>query len=189
METALIVSYTESLNETIINILKNMSCKKITTVKTCGEARRLSNEQNFDLYIINSPVNNLSGEDLAIDLVQNDLSQVVFLVRNEIYHHTSNLLENYGIITVPKPVNKNMFIISLKLSKATFLRMKSMKKRETKLTQKIDDIRIVTRAKCLLISHLSMNEQQAHKHIEKKAMDLRKSKREVAENILKVYEN
>ncbi len=189
METALIVSYTESLNENLTNILKNISCKKITTVKTCGEARRLSNEKDFDLYIINSPVNNVSGEDLAIDLVQNDVSQVIFLVKNDIYDYTSNVLENYGIITVPKPINKNMFILSLKLSKATFSRMKNMQKKATKLSQKLDDIRIVTRAKCLLISHLNMNEEQAHKHIEKKAMDLRKSKREVAENILKVYEN
>jgi len=34
-----------------------------------------------------------------------------------------------------------------------------------------------------------MNEQEAHKYIEKQAMDIRSTRRIVAEGILKLYEN
>ena len=55
--------------------------------------------------------------------------------------------------------------------------------------EKIDEIRLVNRAKWLLIECLSMTEADAHRYIEKQAMDLRLSKREVAENIIKTYKS
>ena len=48
---------------------------------------------------------------------------------------------------------------------------------------------IVDRAKVVLIKHLSMTEQQAHRFIEKQAMDMRVNKTAVAEGILKTYES
>ncbi len=189
MESALIVSYTDKNSEPITKILKTLSFKKITFVNTCGEARRKVSEQNFDLYIINSPVHNESGEDLAVELIKNDISQVVFFTKSEIYDYTSEKLEHHGIITVAKPINKNILYSSLKLSKAVYYRMKTLNQKTTNLTKKLEDVRIVSRAKFVLITHLNMSEEQAHKHIEKNAMDMRKAKREVAENILKMYEN
>ena len=49
-------------------------------------------------------------------------------------------------------------------------------------------MKVVARAKCALMQSLKMTEAEAHRYIEKQAMDLRLSKREVAENILKIYE-
>lgn len=48
--------------------------------------------------------------------------------------------------------------------------------------------RLVNREKWLLIECLSMAEAVAHHYIEKQAMDLRISRREVAENIIKTYQ-
>ena len=44
------------------------------------------------------------------------------------------------------------------------------------------------RAKCVLIQYLNMTETQAHRYIEKQAMDLRTTRRQIAEGILKTYE-
>jgi response regulator NasT len=57
------------------------------------------------------------------------------------------------------------------------------------LKQKIEDIRVIDRAKCILISSMKMSEQESHRYIEKQAMDMRSSRRIVAEGILKRYEN
>ena len=54
---------------------------------------------------------------------------------------------------------------------------------------KIEELRIVNRAKFVLIAYLKMSEATAHRYIEKQAMDMRITKREVAESILKTYEN
>ena len=51
----------------------------------------------------------------------------------------------------------------------------------------MEEIRIVNRAKCLLISELKMTESEAHRYIEKNAMDNCIPKRKAAENIIKIY--
>ena len=48
---------------------------------------------------------------------------------------------------------------------------------------------MVDRAKCALIQYLGFTEPQAHRYIEKQAMDLRQTRREVAESILKSDES
>ena len=49
------------------------------------------------------------------------------------------------------------------------------------------EIRLVNKAKWLLISQLSMSEPEAHRYIEKQAMDRRLPKLEIAEEILASY--
>ncbi len=189
MKSALIVSYSDKGIEAITSLLRAVSCREISIAKTCGEARRLAQENDFDLYIINSPVYTESGESLAKELIMRDVAQVICIVKNEVYDYMSNLVEDLGVITITKPVNKNILWTAIKLAKATNARLKKIQKQNVKLTQKINDIKIVDRAKCILISHLNMSEIDAHKYIEKKAMDDRISRREIAENILKIYES
>ena len=50
-----------------------------------------------------------------------------------------------------------------------------------------EEIRLVNRAKWLLIGELNMTEQEAHRYIEKQAMDRCVTKRAVAEQILSTY--
>ena len=52
----------------------------------------------------------------------------------------------------------------------------------------MEEIRIVNRAKWILISEIKMGEADAHRYIEKQAMDLRTSKRRVAEDIIQTYQ-
>ena len=49
------------------------------------------------------------------------------------------------------------------------------------------EIRLVNRAKLILINELKMSEPDAHHYIEKQAMDRCVSKREIAEEIIKTY--
>jgi len=97
--------------------------------------------------------------------------------------------EDDGVLVVAKPVNRTVFWSALKLAQASGARIARMKDENSKLKQKIEDIRIVDRAKCILISYLNMSEQESHRYIEKQAMDMRLSKRTIAEGILKTYEN
>ena len=48
-------------------------------------------------------------------------------------------------------------------------------------------MRLINRAKCTLIEYLKFTEPQAHRYIEKQAMNNRQTRREVAEKILKTY--
>jgi Response regulator with putative antiterminator output domain len=196
LESVLIVSYPEKSGEFFIEALGSVSCEKVVTVRTCDEARRLLMEQYFDLCIINAPLsdgalpqNNASGENLAKHIASKCVSQVILIVKSEFYDEISAAVEDYGVITISKPISKPVFVSALKFAKAAGNKLRLMHIRNNQLTQKIADIRIVDRAKCVLISNLNMSEGGAHRYIEKEAMDKRRTKREIAEEILKTYES
>ena len=65
--------------------------------------------------------------------------------------------------------------------------MRKSEKKALSIEEKMEEIRIVNRAKWLLISELKMDEQGAHRYIEKQAMDRCILKRIVAEEIIKTY--
>lgn len=188
MENILIVSYSDKGLEIIVDILHSISCETILIAKTCDEARRLAQQNQFDLFIINSPVYNETGRVLAKELITNTTSQVMFIVKEEKYEESSNLLEELGIVTMLKPLDKELLIKTLKIIKATSIKLKKISKKNEELSQKIEDIKFIDRAKCLLISHLSMSETEAHKYIEKEAMNTRTSRINIARSILKTYD-
>ena len=65
--------------------------------------------------------------------------------------------------------------------------MKKIEKKTLSLEEKMQEIRIVNRAKWVLITELKMTETDAHRYIEKQAMDRCVSKKEIAEEIIKTY--
>ena len=72
---------------------------------------------------------------------------------------------------------------AVKLSLAAQRRMIGLQSENDRLQKKIMEIRLVDRAKCLLIENRGMTETEAHRYVEKQAMDLRITRREVAERI------
>ena len=58
-----------------------------------------------------------------------------------------------------------------------------------KLKLKLDELKIVQRAKNMLMENLDMTESEAHRFIEKQAMDMRTTKYEVANSVIKTYTN
>ena len=52
----------------------------------------------------------------------------------------------------------------------------------------MEEIRLVNRAKWILIEQLKMTEAEAHRFIEKQAMDRCSAKREIALGIIKTYQ-
>ena len=62
-----------------------------------------------------------------------------------------------------------------------------MEQRQLTVEKKMEQIRLVNRAKLLLMQCLGMTETDAHRYIEKQAMNLRLSKSQVAQNIIRTY--
>lgn len=189
MDSALIISHTEKSITYLTSVLKKAAISNITTVSNAGEARRLLITKDFDLCIINAPLPDEFGERLAYDIASKGISEVILIVKTELYDAMTAKTEDFGIITIAKPINQALLWSALKMAKVTHKRITSVQNENKKLVQKIEDIRVIDRAKCILISHLSMSEPEAHRYIEKQAMDMRVPRRRVAEEILKTYEN
>jgi len=187
MESALIVSCTGKSAAVYSEVLSAASVKQITVLKSAKEARRLVLDQDFDLVVINSPLEDESSESLSRHIASQCWSQVLLVVEKDDIDAVSAVCEGDGILTIPKPVNKDFFKSVFSLAKSSGNRIKRIQAENIKLKQKIEDIRVIDRAKLLLISYLNLSEQEAHRFVEKQAMDLRSSKRAIAEGILKTY--
>ena len=189
MDSILIVSSSKKGTNFFTEVLSQNSYGEIVTVTNGGEARRLLVERDFDLCIINAPLMDEFGDEFAKIIVLNGIGQAILIVKSDIYDEVSHKVEEDGVITIAKPMNRTIFWSALKLANATYNKMSQLKRENSKILQKIEDIRMVDRAKCILIQYLNMTESEAHRYIEKQAMDMRSTKRIIAEGILRTYEN
>jgi response regulator NasT len=189
MESALIVSDTEKETAFFTELLCAASINHIDSTRSVDSAQKLMLLEDFDLVIINAPLRDEGGENFSRCIASKSISQVILLVKNERFNSVLPACEDDGVFVISKPVDQTVFLYALSLAKSAWNRIKRIKNENVQLKQKIDDIRIIDRAKCMLISIMKMNEQEAHKYIEKQAMDIRSTRRIVAEGILKLYEN
>ena len=56
------------------------------------------------------------------------------------------------------------------------------------MKEKIEEMKVISRAKSVLMNRLNMNEQEAHRYIIKQAMDTRTEACDVARRILQTYD-
>ena len=188
MESALIIANTERSFAFIAELLRAHSVFDIVHVCSGGEGRRILLERNFDFVIISAPLSDETGENLAHKIATSEAGQVILAVKSEIYDAVSAVCEKEGIFTISKPINRDILRQVLSLVKTMHKRLSYIRSENESLRQKIDYIRIIDRAKNILISSTRMSEHEAHRFIEKRAMDTRSSKREVSEGIIHDYE-
>jgi len=189
MESALVVSDSDSDAVFFSTVLNAASIDQVTCLKSADGARKLILKQDFDFIIVNTPLKTESGESFSRYAASKGVSQVLLLVERESFDSVSAACEGDGVMTLLKPVDKTLFWSALLLARSTQNRIKKIQSENALLKQKLEDIRIIDRAKCLLISYMRMSEQESHRYIEKQAMDIRSTRRIVAEGILKRYDN
>lgn len=185
--SVLLVSASEKFNTSILTLLPPTDYWPVTIAKSVGEARRRLVEESFDIVLINAPLSDDFGMHLAMDICSNSGAGVLLLIKNELYNEITSKVVPYGVMTMPKPTSLQLVSQSLQILRATRERLRQMEAKQISVEEKIEEIRLVNRAKWVLIECLNMTETDAHHYIEKQAMDLRVSKREVAESIIKTY--
>ena len=185
--SVLIVTASDSFVSSVMPLLPVTDYWPVTTVRSVSEARRRVVDTEFDIVLINAPLPDDFGMRLAIDICTNSGAGVLMLVKNDLFNDIYAKVVGYGVITLSKPTNSQMVAQNLRILCATRERMRQMQARQATVEEKIEEMRLVNRAKWLLIECLGMTEPEAHRYIEKQSMDERISKREVAENIIKTY--
>lgn len=169
-------------------MLNPFNPKNIININNIKDARSTLKNTEFDLIIVDSPLKDELGKNFSIEAKQKTLSQVIYCETQENYEKTNEELFEIGIITISKPFNRKFFTMILRTCYSTNIVIKKLYEDNKKLSKKLEELKIIDRAKCLLISYLNMSEKESHKYIEKQAMDNRLSKLEVATRILKTYE-
>ena len=185
--SVLLVSAQEKFNAAISELLPMTDYWPCVTVSSVSAAKRRLAEQDYDIVIINAPLPDDFGMRLAIDVCTESGAGVLLLVKSEMFENICTKTEPYGVVPLPRPTNRQLVSQALHMLRATRERMRRMEAKQATVEEKIEEIRLVNRAKWLLIECLSMTEGEAHRYIEKQSMDMRISRREVAENVIKTY--
>ena len=185
--SVLIVSAAENLNTVLGTLLCEPKYRPVHTVSSISAAKRAFAEQSYDFIIINSPLPDDIGTRFAIDACNSKGSVVLLMVRAELHDEIYDKVAEHGVFTLSKPTSKPTIITALSWMSSARERLRRTEKKTLSIEEKMEEIRIVNRAKWLLISEIKMNEAEAHRYIEKQAMDRCASKREVAETIIKTY--
>lgn len=157
---------------------------ELTTTSDFNEARRLATERSFNIIIADS--GDGYDTDFAINLADS-YSTILLLVPNEHFDEISYLVEGYGILTITKPFEPFYLYNMMKIAIAVQYKVQVLSSQTTKLKVKMEEIKQVNRAKMLLMQNMNMSEQEAHRYIEKEAMDRGMKKTAISEEIIKTY--
>ena len=185
--SVLVVSASQKFDTSLKELLPESAYSPVRYESSISSAKRALVEREYDFIIVNSPLPDDDGIRFSIDTCGDKKTVVMLLVRNELYHSVFDKVFSYGVYIISKPTSKQTVSGSLDWMATTRERLRSLEQKTLSLEDKMQEIRIVNRAKWLLISELKMTESDAHRYIEKQAMDRCVSKKEIAEAIIKTY--
>lgn len=185
--SVLVISAKENFNASLQSLLPESKYAPVQMVSSVSLAKRVLLERSFDFVFINTPLPDDFGTRFAIEISGNKGTVILLLVRNEVYEEVCDKVTKYGILTLPKPASKQMVAHTLNFMAGIRERLRKLENKSLSMEEKMKEIRLVNRAKWVLIDELKMSEADAHRYIEKQAMDRCVSRREIAEEIISTY--
>ena len=189
MGRALIVSAGASSNEYISARLAELGYTRPTIIPSGAEARRRMLESDFELIVVNAPLPDEFGHELCSSAVEKTDAGVVLLAKAAAAEQLLAPMSEQGVLLLSKPFSNTLFLQAIQLAAASNHRLQRLRQENARLQDKISQIRLVSRAKCCLVEHEHLTEAEAHRRIEKLAMDTRRDRTEIAQEILDSYED
>ena len=184
---ALLVSKQSSAVNVLIELLEENSYEVGTVVSDYKSAVEFADDTIYDIVVINSPLIDADGVEAAVRISKETVCGVIMIVQSDKTSEIGNAVIDYGVVIVPKPINKMLFKQCIGVVHAARKRYAGLSKENERLKSTLEEAKIINRAKLLLMQYLALSEERAHRYIEKQAMDMRISKIEAARQILKTY--
>ncbi len=185
--SVLVVSAAEKFNNTMMELLPSSDYYPVRTAANIAAAKRAYLEQRYDFVIINAPLPDDFGAQFAMDVSRGHTTVALLIVRGEIHGDIRAKVVTQGIFTLPKPTSTQVILHALEWMASARERLRCLESKTISIEEKMEEIRLVNRAKWLLIDNLKMTEPDAHRYIERQSMDRCVSRREIALNIIKTY--
>lgn len=188
MKSVLVISKSDEVAAPLVELMRGEHYHDVSSVFSVQQARSAVRERDFDVIVINTPIQDSGGIDLSVELAKNSHSGVFVLMKSDVYEKCRDGVEENCVFAVQKPVNRAAFHQCLRIWEISKNRLLNLESENLKLKHQVEEMKIINRAKCTLMQCLTMSEQQAHRYIEKQAMDMRISRLQVAQRVLSTYE-
>ena len=180
----LIVSGSEQFNSVVKKALPFGSFMSCDIRKSIALARQTILERYYDIVVINAPLPDEMGIELALDITEQTNASVLLAVPREIYEEVLEKVTDYGILVLSKPLPVERIPQSIRFLMAVQGKLRLLEKKVESAQEKTEELRIIDKAKLLLIEKKHMTEDEAHRYIGKEAMDHGVSRKKIAESIL-----
>ncbi|MCH5207134.1 MAG: ANTAR domain-containing protein [Oscillospiraceae bacterium] len=181
----------------LINAKTDELCKSILTAfddfsaefVLCSSDEQENNLElsEFGVMIVSTPLRSEFGLNFVTEASQKTDAAMILLARADIADDVQSRIKFTGAFVLPRPFSKSVLAQTVKTAMIAKENITRLEKEKSELLGQLDDAKTINRAKCILIQYLNMTEDQAHKHIQKTAMDTRRTQREIAEDILRTY--
>lgn len=183
--SVLSVAAAEKFHTSLRELLPSGRYDPVHSAFDAAEARRRILESRYDIIVISAPLRDEFGTHLAQHFAENSGAGILLLVKPEYYSDVSAQVTPLGVLTLAKPTSPQLMLQCMELLCGTRERLRRMEQKSASIEDKMAEIRLVNRAKWVLIEKQGMSEQDAHRYIEKQAMDRCVAKRVIAEEILR----
>ena len=185
--SVLVVSAARKFCDAIAPLLPYSEYYPVCYVDNIAAAKRELLSRSYDLVLINAPLPDDFGTRFAIDTSGRADCAVLLFLRSEVYEEVNLKVQPYGVFTLQVPTPVQTLKQGLQWMTAARERLRRLEKKTVSMEEKMEEIRLVNRAKWILIEQLKMTEAEAHRFIEKQAMDRCTAKKEIALGIIKTY--
>ena len=182
--TVLIAAPSQSIASTIRGILPP-GITALPPVFSMTVARQRMERERVDLMVVYSPLPDESGVQGALEIAARFPVGILLLVRPEVYEQVAYSVGDAGIFVLARPAQRNSVRQALQVLAVMQRRLEVLESQNAKLRKKLDDLRVISRAKCLLAEKRGMTEEEGHHYLEKVAMDSCITKLEAAEDIMR----
>ena len=184
MNKAMLITAPSEAASLIEQTLRAEGFSAVNVISAGSEARRvIKSGSQPSLIVINTPLPDCFGSELAEDLADETSAKMILICRRDIADELSARLSDYDVTVLSAPVSRE------ELSAHFLTEGVSGLSRETpEIMERIEEMRVINRAKTVLMKYLKFTEPQAHRYLEKQAMNNRRTRRETAEHIIKQYE-
>lgn len=187
MENLLLVSGQDDARNLLAAWCREVGCAPRALAASASEARAWLRDNTADIVLLHAPPSDETTRQLALETAQTSLAGVI-LLDSSAADDPAGPLRQAGVFVLPWPIDAVLFRHALQLALVAQHRIRQLHSGTRQLQDKLEDMRLIHRAKCALIQYLNMTEPQAHRYIEKQAMDRRQPRRIIAQNILNTYE-
>lgn len=175
MEKVLVISSNKSASEALVNFIRDSFSCTPKLVESAYQAKvYFDSEPSVELAVINSPLMDESGFELAEYIIDKTASNCIFMIKEEHVEKISERAEKSGIIVVAKPFSRTLLYQLVKTLDIAVNRSLKLYSENLRLEEKLREIQAVDKAKFLLMEYKKMTEAEAHAYLEQYAMNKRK---------------
>jgi two-component system, response regulator PdtaR len=148
------------------------------------EVVALVREHGPDLAILDIKMPGGDGLSAAAEITAERLAAVLILTAFSQRELVDRARDAGALAYLVKPFQRNDLVPAIELAIGRFEEMKALEEENKDLEQRLATRKLVERAKGLLMDELDMKENEAFRWIQRRAMDERKTMKDIAERIL-----